>query len=96
MPKARVSRHKKRKIEEALGSFKEFLMDQNCKQSDMTKEMHNQWLEMEKMKLKHEQEERERECAHEMRLFEMFTTMVHRNQTPTLSYIWSYLLPYVC
>ena len=52
MPKARESRHKKSKIEEALGSFKEFLKNQNCKQSDMTKEMHNQWLEMEKMKLK--------------------------------------------
>ena len=62
---------------------KEFLMDQNCKQSDMTKQMHNQWLEMEKMKLKHEQE-RERERAHEIRLFEMFTTMVHGSQPPPL------------
>ena len=26
----------------------------------------------------------EKECAHEMRLFEMFTAMVHRNQPPPL------------
>jgi hypothetical protein len=73
---------KKNKIEEALGSFKEFLKEQNDKQSDLSDEMHKQWLDMKKMKLQQEQEERERERAHEMRLIEMFTTMIHRTHTP--------------
>ena len=58
------------------------LKEQNDKQSDLSEEMHKQWLNMEKMKLQQEQEERERERAHEMRLIEMFATMIHRAHTP--------------
>ena len=72
----------KNKFETALGNFRDFLTEENDKQSTMASEMNKQWLDLEKMKVEKEQEERERERQHEMRLMQMFSAMIQSHQPP--------------
>ena len=80
--KTRDTRHKKNKFETALGNFRDFLTEENNKQSTIASEMNKQWLDLEKMKVEKEQEERERERQHEMRLMQMFSAMIQSHQPP--------------
>lgn len=82
--KKRKTRHRPNKFESAVQSFKEVLTGQHEENVKVTNSIQQQWLELEKQRVQNEMEERERERQHELRMMELFSTMVQQVPQPQL------------
>ena len=85
--KKRKTRHRPSKFESAVQSFKEVLSGQHEENIKVTNSIQQQWLELEKQRVQNEIQERERERQHELRMMELFSTMVQQvpQRQPSIS-----------
>lgn len=76
-PKKRKTRHKPNKLQSAVETFKDILTGQHEENIKLTTSIQQQWLDLEKQRLQAEKQERERERDHEIRMMQLFSTMVN-------------------